>query len=52
VVFASHELDRADQLATRTVEIVGGAVVGGPVTGGPTPDGPDPDGLALAEPVA
>jgi heme ABC exporter ATP-binding subunit CcmA len=52
VVFASHELDRADQLATRTVEIVGGAVVGRPATDGSRSGGPEPDGIAVAEPVA
>ena len=57
VLFASHELDRAESLATRAVELAGGAIVGArsdaPVAG-PSPGDPaDPDGASsIAETVA
>jgi heme ABC exporter ATP-binding subunit CcmA len=51
VLFASHELARAGTLATRAVEIVGGAVVDGATSDAAPLDGPPLDGTPVAEPV-
>ena len=48
ILFASHELDRAHSLATRTVELAGGAIVAAATRPEPQPDGQPP----IAERVA
>jgi len=48
VMFASHELDRAGDVADRTVEVVGGTVVGGTVVGGTVVGGTVAEGARRA----
>ncbi|HNE37680.1 MAG TPA: heme ABC exporter ATP-binding protein CcmA, partial [Microthrixaceae bacterium] len=51
VLFASHELDRADDVADRTVEVVGGTVVTAPQDAPPL-DAPSPLAAPPSEGVA
>ncbi len=52
VLFASHELDRADDVADRTVEVVGGTVVPAPLLEAPSLEAPPPLDAPPSEGVA